>query len=102
MVVLDQTWLGGNTISDLLIASAMLYHVNSSFVFLYKEPFEADRPTPIQQLIGMKARGNFSTHALASIVRLTVETNVVTSELRVFDVTMSRRRLTRVQPLSVS
>jgi len=27
--VLDQTWLGGNTISDLLIASAMLFHVSS-------------------------------------------------------------------------
>jgi hypothetical protein len=29
MAVLDQIWLGGNTISDVLIASAMLFHVSS-------------------------------------------------------------------------
>lgn len=74
-----QTWLGGNTISDLLIASAMLYHVNSSFFLYIKEPFKADLPTPIRQLI-KKARGNFNTHVHVSIVRLTVETNVVTSK----------------------
>ncbi len=27
--MLDQTWLVGNTISDLLIASAMFFHVSS-------------------------------------------------------------------------
>jgi len=42
------TWLGGNTISDLLIASAMFYHSTR-----------------------VKARGHFSNQALVSIVRLT-------------------------------
>jgi hypothetical protein len=55
---------------------------------------EADYPTPIPQLIKLKARDNFSSHALVSIVRLTIETNLVTSkDLRVF---YANRRLTLV------
>ena len=61
---------------------------------------EADCPTPIQQLTKLRAKDNFSSHALVSIVRLTVETNLVTSkDLRAFYVIS---RLTLVQPLSVS
>ena len=63
--------------------------------FLYEEPFEAERPTPITQLTRMQARGNFSTHALVSIVRLTVETNVMTSKLSgAFDGMTPHDRLT--------
>jgi len=29
VTILDQTWVGGNTISDLLITSSMLFHVSS-------------------------------------------------------------------------
>jgi hypothetical protein len=57
----------------------MLYHVN--LVSISKsESFEADCPAPLPQLTRLKDRGNFSSHALVSIVRLTVETNLVTSE----------------------
>ncbi|KAN0106929.1 hypothetical protein V8E52_010673 [Russula decolorans] len=63
--ILALTWLGGNTISDLLIASAMLYH-----------------------LTRMRGRGNFSTHALLSIVRLTVETNVATTTVSIVGLLM--------------
>ncbi|KAI0252213.1 hypothetical protein BJV78DRAFT_1203452 [Lactifluus subvellereus] len=52
-----QTWLIGNTISDVLIASAMLYY-----------------------LMLRRARdGHFSNHAIVRIVRLTIETNLVTT-----------------------
>ena len=34
-----QTWLLGNTISDVLIASAMLYHVNTSHLLLLQKRF---------------------------------------------------------------
>jgi hypothetical protein len=58
---------------------------------------------PIPQLTRLKDRENFSSHALVSIVRLTVETNLVTSkDLQVFDVMMRHPCLTLVQPLSVS
>jgi len=50
-------WLLGNTVADMLIASAMLYH-----------------------LIKLKKRdGRFSNHALVSIVRLTIETNILST-----------------------
>jgi len=55
--ILAMTWLIGNTVADMLIASAMLYH-----------------------LIKLKKRdGRFSSHALVSIVRLTIETNILTT-----------------------
>ncbi|KAF8498155.1 hypothetical protein F5888DRAFT_225422 [Russula emetica] len=58
-------WLCGNTISDLLIASAMFYH-----------------------LTRIKAREHFSSHALVSIVRLTVETNIVTTTVSIISLLM--------------
>ena len=75
-----QTWLIGNTVSDLLIAGAMLYHVNP-FRFTEIASLYADHLTPIPQLIQRRARdGRLSTHALVSIVRLTIETNIMTSK----------------------
>jgi hypothetical protein len=58
----------------------------------------------IPQLRRVWARdGYLSNHVLVSIVRLTVETNLVTSkDLRGIDVMMRYPRLTLVQPLSVS
>ncbi|KAN0106930.1 hypothetical protein V8E52_010674 [Russula decolorans] len=57
MKIIAMTWLGGNTISDLLIASAMPFHLSR-----------------------LKSREDgFSNHALVSIVKLTVEANVVTT-----------------------
>lgn len=48
--------------------------VNSSSVY-------ADQVTPIPQLIQRRAKeGRLSSHALVSIVRLTVETNIMTSK----------------------
>jgi hypothetical protein len=89
-----QTWILGNTLSDLLIASAMLYHV-SSFRLLYMGPLEADHSVLIPQLRRIWSRdGNLSSHVLVSMVRVTVETNLVTSKhLRVFDVIMRHPRL---------
>jgi len=75
-----QTWLIGNTVSDLLIAAAMLYHVNPFRFAEITSPY-ADYLTPIPQLIQRRARdGRLSTHALVSIVRLTIETNIMTSK----------------------
>ncbi len=54
----------------------MLYHVSPFIPSAVREHC----PTPIPQLARMKARGHFSGHALVSIVRLTVETNIVTSK----------------------
>jgi len=56
--ILAMTWLIGNSVSDMLIVSGMLYH-----------------------LVKLKKRdhSNFSGHALVNIVRLTVETNIVTT-----------------------
>ncbi|KAI0252249.1 hypothetical protein BJV78DRAFT_1203887 [Lactifluus subvellereus] len=52
-----QTWLIGNTVSDVLIASAMLYYLTLR-----------------------RARDrHFSDHAIVRIVRLTIETNLVTT-----------------------
>ncbi|KAI9435806.1 hypothetical protein H4582DRAFT_1968840 [Lactarius indigo] len=57
--ILAMTWLIGNTVADTLIASAMLYH-----------------------LLKLKKKdGRFSSHALISIVRLTVETNILTTSV---------------------
>jgi hypothetical protein len=53
------TWLCGNTLSDLLITGAMLY-------YLGRRRHRGD--------------GYFSDHALSKIVRLTVETNILTSK----------------------
>ncbi|KAH9969367.1 hypothetical protein BGW80DRAFT_630096 [Lactifluus volemus] len=64
--ILALTWLIGNTVSDLLITSAMLYHL-------------AER----------KARdGQYSSHAIISIVRLTIETNVVTTTVSIIALLM--------------
>ncbi|KAI0287415.1 hypothetical protein BC826DRAFT_1108468 [Russula brevipes] len=64
--VLAMTWLIGNTVSDLLIAAAMLYH-----------------------LAKRKARdGHFSSHALVSIVRLTIETNMLTTAVGIISLLM--------------
>ena len=47
--------------------------------------------------------GNLSSHVFVSIVRLTVETNLITSkDLQGFDVIMCNSWLTLVQPLPVS
>ena len=40
-----QTWIVANTLSDLLIASAMLYHVNSNRL-LYTGSFKTDSSLP--------------------------------------------------------
>ncbi|KAH9984761.1 hypothetical protein BJV77DRAFT_163513 [Russula vinacea] len=58
LVALEITWIAANTLSDLLIASTMLYHLRKAWV----------------------REGNLSNHVLVSIVRLTVETNLVTSK----------------------
>jgi hypothetical protein len=59
---------------------------------------------PIPQLRKIWVRdGNLSNHVLVSIVKLTVETNLVTSkDPRDTDVMMRFICLTLVQPLSVS
>jgi hypothetical protein len=53
---------------------------------------------PIPQLRRVWTKdGNLSNHALVSIVRLTIETNLVTSkDLRGFDIMMRFPRLTLV------
>jgi len=80
VAMLHQIWLIGSTFSDLLIAYAMLYHV-CSFWLLYMRSFEAHYPIIISQLRRMRANdGDFSNHVFVSIVRLTVETNLVTSK----------------------
>jgi hypothetical protein len=59
---------------------------------------------PTSKLSRLKSREDgFSNHALVSIVKLTVEANVVTSKHpEVFDVMILYDFLTLVQPLSVS
>jgi len=59
--MLALTWLTGNTISDLLIAAAMVFYLTKRRV---REEYS-------------------SSHALVSIVRLTVETNVITTTVSV-------------------
>ncbi|KAH9984763.1 hypothetical protein BJV77DRAFT_1162399 [Russula vinacea] len=57
LVAFETTWIAANTLSDLLISSTMLYHLRKAWV----------------------REGNLSNHVLVSIVRLTVETNLVTT-----------------------
>jgi hypothetical protein len=62
---------------------------------------EVDSPTLILQLTSAEARAHFSSHALVSIVRLTVdlEINIVTSEyLRDFDVMVRHPQLNASSP----
>jgi hypothetical protein len=82
MAVPLQTWLIGNTVSDILIASAMLFFVSFSFSFRVSGRLpDADHPSPIPQLIQRRSKdGYLSSHALVSVVRLTVESNLMTSE----------------------
>jgi len=54
------TWLIGNTMADILIASALLYHL-----------VKRHRDT----------RGFYGDHALVKIVRLTIETNLLTTSV---------------------
>jgi len=56
-----QTWILANTLSDLLIASAMFYHLRRIWA----------------------RDGNLSSHALVSIVRLIVETNLATTTVSI-------------------
>jgi len=64
--VVALTWLIGNTISDLLITSAMIFYLSKR-----------------------STREDFGTrHALVSIVRLAVETNIVTSTVSVVSLLM--------------
>jgi hypothetical protein len=76
--VTPQIWLIGNTLSDLLIASAMIYHVNGQI------SFRVDRSKLTTFLQLQKRRrdlgGLFSDHALLRIVRVVVETNILTSK----------------------
>jgi hypothetical protein len=73
-----QTWLIGNTVSDILITSALLYHVRTSESV--SRFFEADGSLIIPQLAKRRVRdGQYSSHTIIRIVRLTIETNVVTS-----------------------
>ena len=78
--VSHQTWIVGNTLADLLIASTMLYHVNF-FLLVSTGSLEADLTTSILQLRSVWTRhGHLSWHIFVSIVRLTIETNLVTSK----------------------
>ncbi|KAI9453630.1 hypothetical protein BJY52DRAFT_812018 [Lactarius psammicola] len=63
--VLALTWLSGNTLSDILIAGSMLFH-----------------------LVRRRREGNFSDHALSRIVRLTIETNVLTTAVGIISLLM--------------
>ncbi|KAI9452299.1 hypothetical protein BJY52DRAFT_1288310 [Lactarius psammicola] len=64
--VLALTWLGGNALSDILIAGSMLYHLGRR----------------------RRGAGNFSDHALTRIVRLTVESNVMTTTVGIISLLM--------------
>ncbi|KAH9984765.1 hypothetical protein BJV77DRAFT_163721 [Russula vinacea] len=59
-------WVLANTLSDLLIASAMLYHLRRVWV----------------------RDGYLSNHVLVSVVRLTVETNLVTTSVSIVSLLM--------------
>ncbi|KAI9452301.1 hypothetical protein BJY52DRAFT_943117 [Lactarius psammicola] len=63
--VLALTWLSGNTLSDILIAGSMLFH-----------------------LVRRRREGNFSDHALSRIVRLTIETNILTTAVGIISLLM--------------
>jgi hypothetical protein len=76
--VTPQIWLIGNTLSDLLIASAMVYHVNGQISL--RE--DCSKLTTFLQL--QKRRrdlgGLFSDHTLLRIIRVIVESNILTSK----------------------
>ncbi|KAH9176079.1 hypothetical protein EDB89DRAFT_1941705 [Lactarius sanguifluus] len=60
ILTLRRIWLSGNSASDLLIVGSMLFHLG-------RRRREGD--------------GYFSDHAISRVVRLTVETNVLTGKL---------------------
>ena len=80
-MAVSQTWLIGNTASDVLIAAAMLYHVNPFMSRVNHGSFRAHHLASILQLALRRTKdGSLSNHALVRIVRLTVETNILTSK----------------------
>ncbi|KAH9984750.1 hypothetical protein BJV77DRAFT_1153101 [Russula vinacea] len=64
--VFEVTWIAANTLSDSLIASAMLYHLRRVCT----------------------RDGNLSNHIFVRIVRLTVETNLVTTSVGILSLLM--------------
>ncbi|KAH9035520.1 hypothetical protein EDB85DRAFT_2143686 [Lactarius pseudohatsudake] len=65
--VLALTWLSGNALGDILIAGSMLFHLGRR---------------------RSEGGGNFSDHALSKVVRLTVETNVLTTTVGIISLLM--------------
>ncbi|KAI0261479.1 hypothetical protein BGY98DRAFT_1053324, partial [Russula aff. rugulosa BPL654] len=65
--VLEMTWLIANTLSDMLIAFSMLYHLRRIWA----------------------RDGNLSNHVLVSIVRLIVETNLATTTVSIVSMLMA-------------
>ncbi|KAH9030950.1 hypothetical protein EDB84DRAFT_1439006 [Lactarius hengduanensis] len=61
------TWLSGNALGDILIAGSMLFHLGRR---------------------RSEGGGNFSDHALSKVVRLTVETNVLTTTVGIISLLM--------------
>jgi len=93
-----QTWSIGTTVSDLLIVSAMVFYVR--FVSISGPRFELIYfGFSIPQLVKRRTREEYaSRHAIVSIVRLLVETNIATSKhLQVPDILMHYACLTRVK-----
>ncbi|KAF8486822.1 hypothetical protein DFH94DRAFT_700904 [Russula ochroleuca] len=66
LLILEMTQMVANTLSGLLIASEMLYHLRKIWV----------------------RDGNLSNHVLVSIVKLTVETNLVTTSVSIVSLVM--------------
>ncbi|KAF8486817.1 hypothetical protein DFH94DRAFT_2572 [Russula ochroleuca] len=66
IVVFEMAWVAANTFSDLLITFAMLYHLRRI----------------------LTNDGGFSRHILVSIVRLTIETNLVTTSVSIVSLLM--------------
>lgn len=64
--IIALTWLGGNTLTDLLITGSMLYYLG--------RPRVGD--------------SHFSKYALAKIVRLTIETNIMTTTVGIVSLLM--------------
>jgi len=93
-----QTWAIGPTVSDSLIVSATVFYVR--FVSISGPRFELTcLGFSTSQLIKRGTRGGYaSSHAVVSIVRLLVETNIATSKcLQVPDIFMHHACLTRVK-----
>jgi len=91
-----QTWAIGPTVSDSLIVSATVFYVR--FVSVSGPRFELFCfGFSVPQLIKRRTReGSASSHAVVSIVRLLVETNIATSKrLQVPDIVMHYACLTR-------